>query len=100
MTPGLGYHYFWAGISLGNHYSWARISLGYHYSWAGISLAYHYSWARKDHLIWKSVLDFIVICFDFDGIILHHVTSNLAQFTCLTHNDVIFWHFLNKAAIR
>jgi hypothetical protein len=45
-----------------------------------------------DYLIWKSVIDFIVVCFDFDGIILQHVTPNLAQFTCLADNYVIFWH--------
>jgi len=31
------------------------------------------------------------IIFMFDGIILQHVTSNLAIFTCLAHNYVIFW---------
>jgi hypothetical protein len=28
----------------------------------------------------------------FDGIILHHVTSKMARFTCSAHDYVIFWH--------
>ena len=44
------------------------------------------------YLIWIPLVDFIVICFGFDGIILQHVTLNLAQFKCLAHNYVIFWH--------
>jgi len=39
-----------------------------------------------------TLIDFRVICFGFDGIILQHVTPNLAQFKCLTHNYVILWH--------
>src|SRR6266446_3684467 len=31
------------------------------------------------------------IIFVFDWIILQHVTSNLAIFTCLAHNYIIFW---------
>src|SRR6266446_7781741 len=31
------------------------------------------------------------IIFMFDGIILQHVTSNLAIFTCLAHNYIIIW---------
>src|SRR6267378_6935225 len=44
------------------------------------------------YLIWIPLIDFIVICFCFDGIILQHVTLNLAHFKCLAHNYVIFWH--------
>jgi hypothetical protein len=31
------------------------------------------------------------ICICVDGIILQHVTSNLALFICLAHNYIIFW---------
>jgi hypothetical protein len=41
---------------------------------------------------WDTLINFRVICFGFDGIILQHVTPNLAQFKCLMHNYVILWH--------